>query len=343
MPTSELQVSENRFKISADASFLMDDNYSLESVKMYENAGFDSVWFADHFLPWQHSFKYSPSVWPLLGVAAERSRSIPIGIDVTSPIGGRYHPAIIAQATATLSLMFPGRIYLGVGTGEALNDGRFMTEWPDWKERMDRLIEGISLIRKLWESPDYFDFQGKYFNMRKIFLYAKPKINVPIYFSAIGEKAAIYAGRYGDHLLTDNSPKKCRDKIFPKFEEGAKKANKDPSRMERAVLVLGGVGNPKQIIAKLRKLIIGGEFLENIDALDPREIDRHAQEVSDEMILNTCYVSETISELIELFDQYKSSGANHIIYTDFSSDPFATAKLFSEKIIPHFRRSLNNA
>ncbi len=164
-----------KFRIGVDASFWMDNKYRMKFLKPCEKAGFDSVWFGDHFLPWHHSFKHSFYVWPVMAAAAERTKKIAIGVDVTVPIGGRYHPAIVAQAIGTLDSMYPGRFYLGVGSGEAMSEKRFMGRWPPWKERIERLAEAVELIRKLFTSDDFFDFNGKYFSMEKVYLYVKPK------------------------------------------------------------------------------------------------------------------------------------------------------------------------
>jgi coenzyme F420-dependent glucose-6-phosphate dehydrogenase len=129
-----------------------DPNYFKECVVLGEKLGFDVIWLGDHFLPWAHSSNRSSFVWSLMGSSLEASKKVKLGPYVTTPIGARYHPAIIAQAAATLDNMYPGRFLLTVGTGEAMNEAPFFQRWPNWKERMERLIEGTQLIRKLWKS-----------------------------------------------------------------------------------------------------------------------------------------------------------------------------------------------
>ena len=179
------------FEIGVDASFTMlhDEEYSLGLLVKFEEVGFDVIWLGDHYYPWHHSFKHNFYVWSLLPVLLSRTRVVKAGVDVTVPIGGRYHPAIIAQASATIDVMFPGRFLLGVGSGEAINEKHFLGYWPSWEERMERLVEAVSLIKKLWKSEDYFSFEGKYFKMPLAFLYLKPKTSIPIYFSAMGGRA----------------------------------------------------------------------------------------------------------------------------------------------------------
>src|SRR5437867_9338876 len=100
--------------------------------------------------------------------------------------------------------MYPARFLLGVGSGEAVSEARFFRSMPRWRERTERLIESITLMKKLWYSEEYFTFEGKYFGLTDVFLYTKPKTRIPIYFSAIGKKAAAIAGTYGDNLVTFN-------------------------------------------------------------------------------------------------------------------------------------------
>jgi coenzyme F420-dependent glucose-6-phosphate dehydrogenase len=325
-------------KIGLDYSFWIDPDYSLEMLSFSEKAGFDSVWFGDHFLPWHHSFKHSCCVWPVMAAAAERTERIPVGVDVTVPIGGRYHPAIIAQAVSTLEAMYPGRILLGVGNGEAMNEKRFMSHWPKWKERMERLTEALDFIRRLWTEEDFFDFHGKYFAMDKAFLYVKPRRSIPIYFSAIGEKAAFYAGMYGDHLITVNTQEKCRDVIFPQFEKGALAAGKDVKRMQKVVSVIGGVVDIPGAVRRIRKLHAGSMIMANFEEEDPRKIEQSQSQVTDEMIFQNYCLSKGGEELIEAFDSFRKIGTNQVIFTDFSPDPKETIRVFRRKVIPYFKR-----
>jgi coenzyme F420-dependent glucose-6-phosphate dehydrogenase len=195
-----------------------------------EELGFCTAWFGDHIYPWFHSGKRSAFVWSVLGVALEKTSTIKVGPWVTVPIGARYHPAIVAQAAATLENMYPGRFLLGVGTGEALNERPFWNgKWPKWRERMDRLTEGIQLIQKLWRSKNPFAFEGKYFSSDFYYLYTKPRGVIPLYFSAIGRKAARQAGIYADHLITlcpRNSLQRMKDVILPAYYKGRVEANK---------------------------------------------------------------------------------------------------------------------
>lgn len=208
-------------------------------IVLSEKLGYDVAWLGDHFMPWVDSGNRSAYVWSLMGSVLEATRKIKVGPYVTTPIGARYHPAIIAQASATLDNMYTGRFILGVGTGEAVNGVMFFPQgWPPGKERSDRLIEGVELMRKLWSSDSFFDFDGSYFKLKQVFLYTRPKTDLKIYFSAVGPKFAELSGIHGDGLITltsRHSLEELRDLIFPCFDRGARSVGKDPSKIEKII------------------------------------------------------------------------------------------------------------
>ena len=330
---------KRRLEIGLDASFMMtfDEDYSLKYLVKAEEAGFDFLWLGDHILPWHDSFKHSFFVWSLLPAVASRTRHIRMGVDVTVPIGGRYHPAIIAQASATIDRIFPGRFCLGVGAGEAMNEARFMGYWPKWEERIDRLVEGIDLIRKLWESDDYFNFNGRYFKMANVCLHPKPKTRIPIYFSAIGEKAAYVAGKHSDMLMTVGTVERCERIIFPKFDDGVSSMGKDPNRTEKAISIDGGVGMPSEILKRIKKLSAGGSLREMFNERDPRKIEKAGSGIPDEQILRDNYIRKSAGELIEVFDKFHKIGATQVIWDDFSPSPDKIMNEFRTTIIPYFK------
>ncbi len=298
----------------------------VECTVLAEKFGFDTVWFGDHLVPWTHSQNKSAFCWSVMSVALDRTKTIRVGPVVTTPIGGRYHPIIIGQAAATLNNMYPGRFLLGVGSGEAINEAMFFPQekWPKWQERTERLCEGITLMKKMWQSPDYFAFEGKYFPLSKFFLYTKPKTEIPIYFSAVGEKAATYAGIYGDHLVTINSPSRCRDVIFPIFEAAARKTGKDPSKMEKMVEMGMSRVRPSQSRSK-------SVFSDIINETDPREIEEMRQRVSDSTHTR---LDPSPDDIIEAVDSYWKVGATHV-EIDTNSFP-ERIRFLGEKVLPYF-------
>ncbi|MGA2665889.1 MAG: LLM class flavin-dependent oxidoreductase [Nitrososphaerales archaeon] len=330
---------KGRLKLGLDASFMMsfDDGYSLKYLVGAEKAGFDHLWLGDHFLPWHDSFEHSFFVWEVLAAVAARTKRIVVGPDVTVPIGGRYHPAMVAQASATMARMFPGRFVLGVGSGESMNEKRFLGFWPRWEERMDRLVEGVELIKKLWTEADYFDFHGRYFKMDMVLGPLRPEKPIPVYFSAIGEKSCYAAGEHADRLLTVGTVERCRDVILPRFEAGARSAGRDPRRIEKAVAVNFATGPVKEVIARERRFIAGASIGANFNQMDPRLIEKSAAALSDEQILDSVYLFEKGDDVIEVMSRFRRLGIDQVVVSELSADPEKAMRIYSKQVIPYFR------
>jgi F420-dependent hydroxymycolic acid dehydrogenase len=154
----------------------------------------------DHLQPWQANERHSGEVWVTLGALGNLSSQSWMGTTVTCPTL-RYNPAVVAEAFASLSLLFPGRVFLGVGSGEALNEQAATGVWPRWRERWDRLIEAIAVIRQFW-TGQHLSYEGKYYTIDAR-LYDPPPIPVPLLIAANGRKSMRLAGQYGDGLITD--------------------------------------------------------------------------------------------------------------------------------------------
>jgi coenzyme F420-dependent glucose-6-phosphate dehydrogenase len=191
-----------------------------------ERLGFDSVFVSDHLQPWRHDGGHAPAALPWLGALAARTERALIGTSVLTPTF-RYHPAVIAQAFATLGCLAPGRVVLGVGSGESLNEVPLGIPWPDGKERFARLKEAVALIRQLW-TADRVTFEGTYYRTELATIYDKPEQPVPIYIGASGPAATRLAGRVADGFITTSG--KGHDlytnTLLPAVREGADKADR---------------------------------------------------------------------------------------------------------------------
>ena len=205
----------------------------LEYAMAAEEAGFESIDVSDHFHPWSEEGQ-APFTWTCLGAVAARTTKIHMGTGITCPIL-RYHPAVIAQAAATLAVLAPGRVYLGLGTGEALNEYASTGDWPIYDERQAMLAEAIQLIRELWTGNDV-TFQGDFFETHKARLFTLPDTPVPIYISTMVPTSAEFAGTCGDGLISvgGKEPQMYRQ-LLQNFEKGARAAGKDPARMPRLI------------------------------------------------------------------------------------------------------------
>jgi coenzyme F420-dependent glucose-6-phosphate dehydrogenase len=203
----------------------------LDFSVLAEEAGFDSVFISDHFQPWKHTDGHAPYSLAWLGALGARTSRVVMGTSVMTPTF-RYHPSIVAQAFGTLGSMFPGRVILGIGTGESLNEvPSTAMVWPEFKERFARMREAVTLIRKLW-SEERVSFEGQYYKTEKATIYDKPDVPVPIYVAAAGALVAKYAGRQGDGFICTSG--KAWDlytaTLLPNVAEGLKAStNRDES------------------------------------------------------------------------------------------------------------------
>lgn len=209
----------------------------VELAVAAEHAGFSYLWASDHLQPWQDNEGHSAFPWLTLGLVSQRTRTVTFGTGVTCPTY-RHHPTDVAQAFATLAGLAPGRAFLGVGTGEALNELAGTGQFGRYAERHDRLIEAITLIRQLWRGQRV-SFRGSYFQTEQLQLYDLPRQQPPIYVAAGGPKSATLAGQYGDGWITIGGSVNPRLKAA--FEQGARATGKDPAHMpifmERFVVV----------------------------------------------------------------------------------------------------------
>jgi coenzyme F420-dependent glucose-6-phosphate dehydrogenase len=280
--------------------------------------GFRTVWFGDHIFPWFHSGKRSSFVWSMLSVALEKTDRIRVGPWVTVPIGARYHPAIVAQAAATLDNMYPGRVLLGVGSGEALNEKPFWNgNWPKWDERMERLIEGIRLIRMMWDSKEPFKFEGKYFSSDFYHLYTRPRKKIPILLSAIGKKAARLAGMHADELITicpRNDLQAMKEVILPAYRQGRIEANKQgPGRV--AVEVNFSFLQPEEIV-RTQWRTLGICHKDSWSIPNPVVVEEEGRKVTADEVRKNTHICSKWSDLVEVIEQYAKAGVTEVsLYT----------------------------
>jgi TAT-translocated FGD2 family F420-dependent dehydrogenase len=236
-----------------------------------EEEGFDLLATSDHFQPWQANQKHSGEAWVTLGALGQRTQRIWMGTTVTCPTF-RYHPAVVAEAFATLSMLCPGRIFLGVGSGEALNEQAAMDKWPKWPERSERLVEATDLIRRMW-TGEKVSHDGKYYSVNAR-LHDVPPQRIPLLMAANGPKAMRRCGQYADGLVTD--PKTWKEHKS-EFEEGAQAVGKDPGQMPVLVEQYVVVGNREEARRAAELWRFGPKaFTKFYNVRDPEEIERRA-------------------------------------------------------------------
>jgi len=313
-----------------------DPQVFVDAAVYADKLGFRTVWFGDHIFPWYHSGKRSSFAWSMMSVALERTSRIKVGPWVTVPTGARYHPAIIAQAAATLDNMYPGRVQLGVGTGEALNERPFWNgNWPKWEERMERLTEGTRLIRQMWESTEPFKFEGKYFSSDFYYLYTKPRKKIPIYSSAIGRKAAHAAGLNADGLITispRNDPQKLKEIILPEYQKGRNEANKT-GLGKVAVELVFSFDKPEDIIKNAWKTI-GICRKDSWSIPNPVAVEEAGKQLTVNDLQRNMHFCKNWKDVVKVIEAYQEVGVNEV--TTYTGCDKKQIRAFAKNILSVF-------
>ncbi|GEA88414.1 TIGR03557 family F420-dependent LLM class oxidoreductase [Cellulomonas cellasea] len=201
-----------------------------------EENGFSGVMAADHFQPWVPAQGQSAFVWNVLSALGERTRG-DLGPGVTAPTF-RWHPAMVAQASATLAAMYPGRHWLGLGSGEALNEHVVAGYWPEAPERINRMFEAIEIINKLFTASlagKDVKHSGTFYKLESTRLWTMPEVPPEILVATAGPVTAKRTGRHADGLITVGAPLEKISGLFAKFAEGAREAGKDPDTMPKVL------------------------------------------------------------------------------------------------------------
>jgi coenzyme F420-dependent glucose-6-phosphate dehydrogenase len=255
----------------------------LDFLKHAEDRGFELSGVSDHLQPWRHNGGHAPAVLPWLGAAAASTSDIVLGTSVLTPTM-RYHPAIVAQAFATLACLAPGRIFLGVGTGEAMNETPITGgEFPGRKERRLKMAEAIKIMQLLW-SEERVDFEGDYYTLRRATIYDKPETPVPIYVAASGPLAAKLAGRVGDGFIcTSGKDPALYVNLLDNVREGAEKAGRDYESIKRMIEIKVSYDRDEAVAFKACEwwaaLALTPEEKEGVE--DPVEMERLADNALD--------------------------------------------------------------
>ena len=306
----------------------------LNDVVIMEQNGLEKCWVSDHYMPWWHDGGYAGATWPWLGAALAKTNRIVIGTAVTAPIL-RYHPAIVAQVFATLGFMFSDRVFLTVGTGEAVNEVPSGNIWPSNLERFERLKEAIELIKKLW-SEEWVDFNGKYYWVKDSNLYTKPAKPIPLYIAAMGPESARLAGEQGDGLVTNEvNPESLKNRLLPAFKQAVEKSGRDYNGMDKAVFIPASYDQDKQkalqSISFWKGAMIKAFF--EVDVHDPREIQENGQVVGDDTMEKMAFVISNAEEGIKKIQKYAELGFTDIVLINSSPNRESFVKLLSKDIL----------
>jgi coenzyme F420-dependent glucose-6-phosphate dehydrogenase len=310
-----------------------------------DRCGLDSVWGSDHFHPWFDTCGHGVFIWHVLAAVGSLTNRVVLGTSVTCPLF-RYPPPIVAQSFATLACLYPGRVFLGVGTGEALNEIPCGFIWPQThNERLERLKEALVIIRLLW-TGNRVTYRGKYYRIVKAKLYDKPPIQIPVHVASTGIRGASLAGMLGDAFMSLPAADLSlfTSKLFPALENSARKYGRDPTQIERSLLIHVGYHHndyEKALHSLLpwRATLLPVFF--DLDVYDPRYIERHGDKVSTKEIEKYFLVADSEEPVISFYEKYIKIGFTHIAAA-VSGEVENFIKLLGERIGPYLRETYSD-
>jgi coenzyme F420-dependent glucose-6-phosphate dehydrogenase len=316
----------------------------LDYAALAEEHGFDSVFISDHFQPWRHTGGHAPFSMAWLGAAGSHTSHITIGTSVLTPTF-RYHPAIVAQCFGTLGSMFPGRVILGVGTGESLNEVPATgAEWPEIRERFARLREAVTLIRKLW-SEERVTFEGKFYRTENATIYDRPDEPPPIYIAGAGPMIAKYSGRVADGFIcTSGKPIELyTDKLLPNVTAGLAAAERDADTIDLTIELKVSFDTDRDRALKDTRhwAALALSPQEKMSVKDPLEMERLADNLPVERAASRWIVSTDPDEHVEKIRPYIELGFRHLVFHAPGPDQARFIRLYSEKVLPRLRATFN--
>jgi coenzyme F420-dependent glucose-6-phosphate dehydrogenase len=301
-----------------------------------EQLGLETIAISDHFQPWRHKGGHTPAVFPWLGAIGERTSHALLGTSVLTPTM-RYHPSVVAQTFATLAVLNPGRVFLGVGTGEALNETpATKAEWPGAKERRMMLREALELIRRLW-SEERVSFDGEYYQTDRATIYDRPDAPVPIYVAASGPLAAKLAGRVGDgYIATSGKDPQLYLDLLANLKEGADAAGRSLDEIDKFIEIKVSYDKDRQYAEEACQfwapLALKPEEKVGID--DAIEMERAADALPIGRAASRFIVSDDPDEVVERIAPYVEVGFNHLVFHGPGDDQERFLRAFCADVLP---------
>ncbi|WP_122262527.1 glucose-6-phosphate dehydrogenase (coenzyme-F420) [Ornithinimicrobium cerasi] len=311
-----------------------------------EEAGMQTAFVSDHFQPWRHEGGHAPFAIAWMTAVGERTSSLVLGTSVLTPTY-RYNPAVLAQAFATMGCLHPGRVVMGVGSGEALNEiaTGARTDWPDFKERFARLRESVRLIRALWDG-ERTTFEGDFYRTQDATLYDVPAERVPVYVAAGGPTMAKYAGRVGEGFICTSGKgmELYTEQLLPAVQEG-RAASADPERpIDRMIEIKVSYDRDHDAALENTRfwapLSLTAEQKHSIS--DPVEMERAADALPIEQVARRWIVASDPAEVVDQVRPYVEAGFNHLVLHAPGHDQRRFLEQFAEDLADPLR-SLGSA
>jgi coenzyme F420-dependent glucose-6-phosphate dehydrogenase len=311
----------------------------VEYAVLAEELGYDSVVVSDHFQPWRHDGGHAPFSFAWLAAVGERTSRIELGTSVVAP-SYRYHPGIVAQAMATLGCLYPERVFLGIGTGEAMNETPLGVNWPEQKERFQRLKEAALLMKQLW-TEERVSFDGTYFQTDNATIYDRPPEGVPLYIAASGPAAARLAGRIGDGFITTSgkAPELYAERLIPAVQEGAEKEGRSLDEIELTIeMKVSFDHDHERAMEDTRNwgaLALTPE--EKVGVEDPIEMQRLADALPAERAASRWIVSDDADSQMDAIQPYLDLGFTHLTFHFPGEDQERALRLYADEVLPMLR------
>lgn len=298
-----------------------------------ERAGFSGVMAADHFQPWVPQQGQSPFVWNVLTAIGERTVG-DLGPGVTCP-SFRYHPSVIAQASATLAVMYPDRHWLGLGSGEALNEHAAAGYWPEAPERLARMWEAIEIIQGLFTGKDH-KHAGRYFKMETCRIWTIPATPPPIFVGTAGPVTARRAGRTVAGIITPGSSVDKVAAVLAKFDEGAAEAGRDPGEQTKILqLHLSWASTEEAALEQaLREWPTGGMSFPKQDIRSPYDFEQMAKLVRAEDFGNRVLISSDPDVHRAHIQRFLDLGVHRIYLHNVGRNQKEWIDVFSRDVLP---------
>jgi len=302
-----------------------------------ESRGFSGVMAADHFQPWVPAQGQSAFVWNVLAALGERTQG-DLGPGVTAPTF-RWHPAMVAQASATLAAMYPGRHWLGLGSGEALNEHVVAGYWPEAPERINRMFEAIDIIKKLFTASlagKDVKHAGPFYKLESTRLWTMPEVAPEILVATAGPITAKRAGRVADGLITVGAPLEKISGLFAKFDDGAREVGKDPQTMPKVLqLHLSWAETDEQALANaMREWPNGGMRFPKADIRSPFDFEQMAKLVRPEDFAGRMVISADPDEHRAYIQKFVDLGFDRIYLHNVGRNQRDWIDTFARDVLP---------
>jgi G6PDH family F420-dependent oxidoreductase len=309
----------------------------LRWSRQAEDIGFGGIMASDHFHPWTPQQGQSGFVWAWLGALGVQTSRVVFGTGVSAP-GPLYHPAILAQASATLEAMFPGRFYLGLGAGEALNEHITGEYWPEAPARLQRLEEAVEIIRKLF-SGKVTKYQGAHFKLESAKLYTLPQTPPPIYIASSGPLNSERTGRIADGYITVGASDEKIRTLLGRFEKGAREAGKDPTKMPRIIQLHLSWAESQQaaVDQAVREWPNGGMAFPKADIRNPEDFAAMARIVRPEDFEGRVFMSADLDAHAAHLQHYIDLGFTQVYIHNVGRNQQEFIEAFGRSVLPKLR------